>query len=53
LQKLEIKFIFNNVRSGSNSSCKNLCTILSFFLVMEAADPVQEEAEEEEEEEEQ
>jgi hypothetical protein len=49
LQKLEIKFIFNNVRSGSNSSCKNLCTNLTFFLVMEAADPVQEEEEEEEE----
>jgi hypothetical protein len=46
---LEIKFIFNNVRSGSNSSCKNLCTNLTFFLVMEAADPVQEEEEEEEE----
>jgi hypothetical protein len=26
---------------------QNLCTILTFFLVMEAADPVQEEEEEE------
>jgi hypothetical protein len=46
LQKLETKFIFNNVRSGSNSSCKNLSTILTFFLVMEAADPVQGQEEE-------